>query len=58
MMITMKDKIAIVACGDVPIDEKYKYVPCYWYEADISAKELATEIEDLKEFYEEVVVLI
>lgn len=54
----MKDKIAIVACGDVPIDEKYKYVPCYWYEADISAKELATEIEDLKEFYEEVVVLI
>ena len=54
----MKDKIAIVMCGEVAIDNRYKHVPCYWYEENISAKELAQEVRDLKEFYEEVVVLI
>lgn len=57
-MTIMKDKIAIVMCGEVAIDERYKYIPCYWYEEDIKAKELAQEVRDLKEFYEEVVVLI
>lgn len=57
-MTIMKDKIAIVMCGEVAIDERYKYVPCYWYEEDIKAKEFAQEVRDLKEFYEEVVVLI
>lgn len=46
----------LILKGQMPEDKKKTSCDCYWYEDDITIEDFRTEIKDLLEFYDTVVL--